>query len=430
MGSELVDIVVIGGGAAGMMAAIKAAEMGCSVTLIEKNNICGKKILLTGKGRCNLTNTKKWSEFSSHIHPVASFFKSSFFHFDNISTIEFFNSIGLQTTVEQGERVFPASMHAADVPKVLVDRMNTLNINILYNSEVLSVSVADEIFKCVYARSFRNDNNVASIDSEILCSKAMIIATGGLSYPSTGSTGDGYEFARKLSHSIVNTFPSLTALIPDNYNPHLYNINLNNVGLNLFVDRDLIQMELGDVNFTSNGIEGSLGYRVSRKAIKAMINGQKVELVLDLKPALSMKILTERINRDLAQLKTDVSRTPSIGTLRTILRGLMPVDLILPFMEYNKDLNFGNMAYKLKEWRFKIKSYIGYERAVITAGGISRSDIIAKNMKSRHIPNLYFAGEVIDLDGDTGGYNLQIAFSTGALAGASAAQQILKSNKG
>lgn len=412
------DILVVGGGAAGMMAALKAAEAGGSVVLLEKNDICGKKILLTGKGRCNLTNTKDWQEFSSHIHPVASFLRPAFYNFDNFKTIEYFNTLGLPTSVEQGGRVFPLSMRAADVPKVLVNRMEALGIEIVYRAEVNSISCCDNIIKCSYSVAGNNDSCEVT-------TFAAIIATGGLSYPVTGSTGDGYELAKSFSHSLVNSFPSLTALVPKQYDSSLYGIELRNVGLHLFIDKDLIQSEEGDVSFTTGGIEGSLGYRVSRKAVKALLNGQKVELMLDLKPALSIEQLKNRVARELERQNTSYEKMAP-QKMKIFLKGYMPLALIEPFMSANKDLSIDNLPQKLKQWRFQITSYVGYERAVVTAGGVPQNEIIPKSMRSRKCPNLYFAGEIIDIDGDTGGYNLQIAFSTGALAGISAAQQTLK----
>ena len=422
-GGDMSDIIVIGGGPAGMMAAIKAAERGTKVTLLEKNNICGKKILITGKGRCNLTNTKSWSEFSTHIHPSANFLKPAFFNFSNAATIDYFNSIGLPTTVEQGERVFPRSMRAADVPAVLVERMEKLGVEIICSSHVLNVSYSDALFHCLCSRS--DSLRGERMDMVKYSAPVLIIATGGLSYPGTGSTGDGYEFAKSLDHSVTETFPSLTALMPRKYDTDLVGIELKNVGLSLFIDMDLIKIEDGDLTFTSNGIEGALGFRLSRRAVLALMNGQRVELVLDLKPALSLEKLRARISRDLERMGVTAANVGR-NRFRTLLRGLMPVALVDPFQHHHPDLSLSNLPDKLKEWRFEIKSYTGYERAVVTAGGIPQKEIIAKTMASKKQSNLYFAGEILDIDGDTGGYNLQVAFSTGALAGQSAAQQILK----
>jgi predicted Rossmann fold flavoprotein len=314
-------------------------------------------------------------------------------------------------------------MCASDVPKVLVALMQELGVDIRCSSQVLNVSHSDALFHCVCGKS--DSLRGKRIDVVRYSAPVLIIATGGLSYPGTGSTGDGYEFARSLEHSVTETFPSLTALMPRAYDNDLVGIELRNVGLSLFIDMDLIKIEDGELTFTSNGIEGALGFRLSRRAVQALIKGQRVELVLDLKPALSLEKLRARISRDLKQMGATADNVGR-NRFRALLRGLMPAALVSPFQHYHKDLNVSNLPDKLKEWRFEIKSYTGYERAVVTAGGIPQKEIIAKTMASRKQPNLYFAGEIIDIDGDTGGYNLQVAFSTGALAGESAAQQILK----
>lgn len=416
------DIVVIGGGAAGMMAAAKAAAAGCAVTLLEKNAFCGKKINITGKGRCNITNIRPWAEFSRHIHPVAAFLRPAFYSFSNEDTVEFFNSIGVPTAVTQGDRIFPESMKASDVSRALASHVGDMGVNLITGADVLGVIRDGDSMVTSYIQS--GADNGMSVRSE-----AVIVATGGLSYPTTGSTGFGYEIARSFGHSIAATFPSLTALMPSHYDRDLTGLNLENVGLLLYIDHDLIQMEQGDLSFTDNGIEGSIGYRVSRKAVHALMNGQKVELSLDLKPALNMAKLEARIDREIAALGTS-RQTIGQVKMRSLLRTLMPADLVAPFLFANPDLTASNLAKRLKEWRFKIVSYTGYERAVVTAGGISQKEIIAKSMRSKFEDRLYFAGEVMDIDGDTGGYNLQIAFSTGALAGCSAAQRILNSRSG
>lgn len=408
-------VIVIGGGPAGMMAAIKAAECGAEVTLLEKNSRCGKKILVTGKGRCNITNTKPWGEFSTHIHPIDRFVKPAFFNFSNIDTIEFFESIGLPTTVEQGDRVFPKSMRAIDVANILQEQLIKSGVKLLLNAEVSDISVIGDNLKITYL------SLEGMVNAKTLIADNVIIATGGLSYPVTGSTGDGYKFAESLNHRIIPQFPSLTALMPVNYDRSLESIELKNVGLTLFVNKDLIQMDQGDLSFTNNGIEGSLGYRVSRRAVKAMINGQKVELMIDLKPALSLDKLKARIERELASMSLSRDAVTPVK-MKELLRKFMPAELISPFLKSNQDLSISNLSDKLKDWRFKISSYTGYERAVVTAGGVSTEDIVAKTMRSKINPHVFFAGEVMDVDCDTGGYNLQIAFSTGALAGISAAK--------
>lgn len=417
------DIVVIGGGAAGMMAAIKAAEAGCEVVLVEKNSFCGKKINITGKGRCNVTNTRKWNEFSQHVHPSAAFAKAAFYNFSNEALVNYLLEIGLETVVERGERVFPASMKASDVSGTLVRRMEELGITVEYDCEALSVRRTDNGF-ITDCNSHSSLSKGGSIGSE-----AVIVATGGLSYPTTGSTGTGFEIARSFGIQVTETFPSLTALTPEHYDFTLEGIELKNVGLNLFIDRDLIQLEQGDLTFTSGGIEGALGFRLSRKAVKALRNGARVEVELDLKPALSLDSLNRRIEREIAPDGLTLASGMGPVKMRNLLRTLMPEALIKPFLNANPDLKLGNLADRLKGWRFRIGSYVGYERSVVTAGGVSQKEILAKTMCSRKVEGLYFAGEVLDIDGDTGGYNLQLAFSTGALAGERAAQQILNSRE-
>jgi len=400
------DIIIVGGGPAGMMAAIKAAETlgsGSRIRLYDKNDRLGRKIYLTGRGRCNLTNSRPWNEFSEHIHPSAQPLKNAFYGFSNEATIKFFESIGVPCVEQQGQRVFPASMRAADVAQALERRVEELGVQI-----------------------FRGES-VSPGDSVLMEAKALIIATGGKSYPVTGSTGDGYAMAESFGHAIVRTFPSETALLPQNYG-ELFScfdvagksVEVKNAGLKLFVDKDMVQSEQGDFNFTEDGLESGIAYWLSRRAVWALINGQKVEIVMDLKPALSPEKLAARIARDVCEM-------PGKPQMGKILRGLLPEILIEPFRKANPDLTIENLSSRLKEWHFRIAGYKGYERAVVTAGGVSMKEIVPKTMASRLREGLFFAGEVLDLDGDTGGYNLQIAFSTGALAGVSAAKYIQKS---
>ncbi|MBR3030224.1 MAG: NAD(P)/FAD-dependent oxidoreductase [Bacteroidales bacterium] len=417
--SDMVQIVVVGGGPAGMMAAIKAAESGAEVVLLEKNHLCGRKLAITGKGRCNITNTKPWGEFATHVHPKSNFVKSAFFNFSNAATIDYFNSIGLETVETQGNRVFPKSMNAFDVVDALVNRMKQVGVKLITDADLLAVCTDGSKFKCTY-------NDISSpriIRTEVIMSNALIIATGGLSYPATGSNGKGYDLAESLGHSVTRCFPSLAALMPKAYDSDLYDIELKNVGLNLFVDKDLIQSEMGDLTFTEDGIEGPLGFRVSRRAVNALENGSSVELVIDLKPAVPVNELKERVKREVASFKWDV---PVINEARMkkVLRRFMPSELINPFYNMSRNLTVNTLADRLKDWRFPIAKHAGFRRAVVTAGGVSLSEVVSKTMQSRIDKGLFFAGEVLDLDGDTGGYNLQMAFSTGALAGLNAAKYV------
>ena len=288
----------------------------------------------------------------------------------------------------------------------------------------------------------------------------LIVATGGLSYPATGSTGDGYRWASETGHKIEQTFPSLTALVPRGYKlteskdlhidretelseagQSLCGIQLENVGVQLMVEGNAAQSEFGDLYFTDGGIEGPIGFQLSRKAVKSMINGSRVALVLDLKPGVDLTELTARVK----ELWAAVDKDPRSRNLkekekcRILLGKLMPWDLIPGFRAMHPEImtlehrgrndsklwiNLPSIAKALKEWKFDIAGYVGYERAVVTAGGISTDDVVGKTMESRLVPGLYFCGEVLDIDSDTGGYNLQTAFSTGYLAGASAASSV------
>ena len=388
------SLAIVGGGPAGMMAAIRAAETlgsGAQVVLFDKNDRLGRKIYLTGKGRCNLTNRRSWEDFAPHIHPNQRFLQNAFRAFSNEEVIRFFESeLGVPTVTLQGQRVYPASLVAGDVARALERRVRELGVDVRYGATVGSLAELSDF-------------------------QAVIIATGGKSYPVTGSTGDGYRFAEEAGHTVTTVFPSETALLPRSYDLDLPGMEMKNVGLHLYVDRSLVQSEQGDFNFTADGLESGIAYHLSRRAVWALINGQRVDIVLDLKPALPEAQLAARLARE--------PRHPRLD--RGFLRSFLPDALIQPFLRANPDLTIENLPKRLKSWNFRIDDYKGYDRAVVTAGGVSLKEIVPKTMASRLHPGLFFCGEVLDLDGDTGGYNLQIAFSTGALAGASAAKYLI-----
>ena len=390
-------LAIVGGGPAGMMAAILAAVTlgdGSRVVLFDKNERLGRKIYLTGKGRCNLTNTRPWEEFAPHIHPNQRFLQQAFRAFSNEDVIRFFEELGVPTVTLQGQRVYPASLIAGDVARALEQRVQALDIEVRYTTTVGSLAELDD-----YA--------------------AVIIATGGKSYPVTGSTGDGYRFAQEAGHTVTAVFPSETALLPRGYDPGLPGLEMKNVGLQLYIDRTLVESEQGDFNFTDDGLESGIAYHLSRRAVWALCNGQKVDIILDLKPALTLEKLEARIARESASAPRPSRLDPDS------LRSFLPKPLVAPFRRANPDLSLDNLAKRLKSWSFPIVDYKGFERAVVTAGGVSLKEVVPKTMASRLRPGLFFCGEVLDLDGDTGGYNLQIAFSTGSLAGTSAANYLL-----
>lgn len=407
-----VDIVVVGGGPAGLMAAIQAAAKGCSVVLLEKNKDNGVKLLITGKGRCNITNAKQWSEFSNNIYPDASFFKTAFYSFSNTDLISFFNNAGLETVCERGDRVYPATNLSRSVRDTLIKSCLKEGVEIVNRARVVSVIKEADMFEVKYLIGPEVGGDLSSS----IVAKSVIVATGGLSYPSTGSTGDGYEFAKHFGHTIIETMPSLTALKPKDYIPQSQAILLKNVKLNLIVNGNEVQSEFGELQFTDGGIEGAIGFKLSRRAVKALRKNDKVVLSLDLKPALSKEQLNDRIRREMAESK----KKP----LPVLLRSFLPSSIIVPFLNSNKNINTDNLATYLKNWKFDIVDCVGYERCVITSGGIPLKELSRKTMSSKLIPGLYFAGEIVDLDAATGGYNLQIAFSTAHLAATSAATYV------
>ncbi len=397
---ENFDLVIIGGGAAGMMAAATAADTGKSVIVVEKNEALGRKLLLTGKGRCNITNMREWEEFSRHVHPDSAFFKPAFYSFSNKDVVEYFNRLGLPTVVERGDRVYPASGRSHDVRDVLHNHIrDARNVSVLFNSTALGI--------------YREPNGVfiVNVDNEVnLYTNNVLVCTGGLSYPRTGSTGDGYRYAKSLGHTLVPRYPSLTALKVQRYDQMLVGLTLKNISLTLYIEGNPAQTEFGEVTFTNCGVEGALGFRVSRKAVQALEEGKKVELLFDLKPALTSQ-----------QLKQRVEQTYRKGlTVERVLEEFLPLQAILPFVHMSENLTVQSIPVKLKSWKMRVVDYVGYERCVITAGGVNLKEISRKTMESKKVPGLYFAGEVLDLDADTGGYNLQIAFSTAVLAARSA----------
>ena len=451
MSSGEYDIVIVGGGAAGLMAAAVAAGKKCRVALLEKNTECGRKMLITGKGRCNITNSRKWEDFKSHIYPDSNFFRPSFMAFSNDDTVEFLNSMGLKTVEERGMRVFPLSGRSSDVRDALVSHIHRGgNVSLFTGTEVLSVNPRPKGGFDITALFLGNRMRAGHI-----AARCVIIATGGLSYPGTGSTGDGYGWARQFRHNVRTCFPSLTAIVPEGYKDmsgagqadsgsglkghidrsvplsetgSLLNGNqLKNVSLALYIDGACVQEEFGDMDFTDGGIEGSIGFKVSRRCVNAVMNGSKVSISIDLKPAVSADALDKRIRslwQEIAEDRRSIEKSYN-DRFRVLLGKLLPASLVQGFRRCNQGIDHKTLAARLKNWKMNIRGFVGYERCVITAGGISTDEINARKMESKLCPGLYFAGEIIDLDGDTGGYNLQTAFSTGMLAGQSAARSLI-----
>ena len=434
------DIIIIGAGAAGLMAAYGAGRTsGCKVIVLEKMPRPGRKIMITGKGRCNFTNAKPWNEFSQHIHPKPNFLKPAFYNLTSEKMIDFLAEQGMESVVERGDRAFPASHLASDVVDALLRAAEGVGADVICNKEVKEILKTDEFtVKCSDGISYS-------------CRK-LIICTGGLSYPKTGSTGDGYHWATQMGHSIKTLFPSLTAIVPVGYKvggdngingpkakghidrstplsetgKMLCGNQLKNVGLSLVIDGNIAVDEFGDMDFTDGGIEGPIGFKVSRKCVNSVINGSKVYAVIDLKPAVDLEDLTVRINtlwNEIAKDKRSANKLYK-DRFRILLTKVMPMQLIPAFVKQNPNTDHKTLPKALKNWKFEIEGYVGYERCVVTAGGVSQEEVSPKTLESKMVPGLYFAGEILDLDADTGGYNLQTAFSTGYLAGISAAKEL------
>ena len=433
------DIIVIGGGAAGLMAAAGACSEGRKVAVLEKMSRPGRKIMITGKGRCNFTNVKAWNEFSQHIHPKPNFLKPSFYNLNSEKLIDFMTGNGMESVIERGDRAFPASHLATDVVDTLVRAAENAGAEIICNKSVESI-ISSEV-----ERSF----TLKCADGSTYSCSRLIICTGGLSYPKTGSTGDGYRWAADLGHSIRPLFPSLTAIVPVNYKSldktdakgHinrstplseygnlLCGNQLKNVTISVIIDGNEAAAEFGDLDFTDGGIEGPIGFKVSRKVVSAIINGSKVTAFIDLKPAVDIEDLHKRIINlweEICKDKRNATKQYK-DRFKLLLSKVMPMSLIPAFTKANPNADHKTLAKTLKRWKFEIAGYVGYERCVITAGGINCEEVAPKTLESKLIPGLYFAGEILDLDADTGGYNLQTAFSTGYLAGLSAAKSLVK----
>lgn len=442
MGNYSADIIIIGGGAAGLMAAAGAAQTSGGtgkVIVLEKMQRPGRKIMITGKGRCNFTNVKAWNEFSGHVHPKPNFLKPSFYNLSSEKMIDFLTEHGMESVVERGDRAFPASHLASDVVDALVRAAQQAGAEVLCEKEVKRIATRPE-----GSRSDVEGFRIECSDGSVYECRKLIICTGGLSYPKTGSSGDGYAWAKDLGHAVKPLFPSLTAIVPKGYKDfagkgHIHRSEplsevgtmlcgnqLKNVGLTTFIDGNEVQNEFGDLDFTDGGIEGPIGFKVSRKCVNAIVNGSKVYVVMDLKPAVEIEDLIVRINTLWNEISKDKRNAQKLykDRFRILLTKVLPMSLIPAFLKYNHNADHKTLPKLLKGWKFDIEGYVGYERCVVTAGGVSLDEVTPKTLESKLIPGLYFAGEVLDLDADTGGYNLQTAFSTGYLAGISAAKQI------
>jgi len=408
-------IIVIGGGAAGMLAAITAAEAGADVLLLEKNEKLGKKIYITGKGRCNVTNACETEDLLKNVVTNRRFLYSALYAFTNLQTMDFFEECGVPLKVERGERVFPVSDKSSDIINGLARRLKQAGVTVKFNATVNKICVAEG---CVTGVELQSGDRLSC--------DACIVATGGLSYASTGSTGDGYTFAKLCGHSVTECYPSLVGLkITEPFAKELEGLSLKNVTLKAVQGKKVLYDGFGELLFTADGISGPLVLSASAAVTDKMEQGE-VKVLLDLKPALSKEELDARILRDFEEAKNK--------QFRNALDKLLPQRLIrviigLCGIPEEKQVNSvtrqerADLVDVLKSMELHIKKTGGFNEAVITRGGVSVKEVNPSTMESKLTKGLYFAGEVLDVDALTGGYNLQIAWSTGYLAGISAAEE-------
>lgn len=408
-------VLVIGGGAAGMMAAVVAAKNHHEVLLFDKNEKLGKKLFITGKGRCNITNACDMDTLFDHIVTNSKFLYSAFYTFSNLDTIDFFEEMGLKTKIERGNRVFPESDKSSDVIGALQAELKRLGVKVHYHAEVTELVIKDKKVKGI---RIKDDKTVVTGDK-------IIVATGGLSYKTTGSTGDGYKFARDIGHLVTDTYPSLVPFnIKEQFIKELQGLSLKNIRISITSKNKEIFNDFGEMLFTHFGVSGPLILSASSYIIPYMKN-KDVKLKIDLKPALTQDQLDARIIRDFDEFKNKQFKN-SLDNL--LPKKLIPIIIALSEINPEKKTNFitkeerTTLVNTIKGMDLSISSLREYNEAVITKGGISVKEINPATMESKLISGVYFIGEVLDLDGLTGGFNLQIAWSTGYLAGIAAAE--------
>ncbi len=405
------DVIVVGAGPAGLLAAGSAAAQGDKVLILEKMRQEGRKLLITGKGRCNITNDSAVVDFIQHVYPNGRFLRNAFTHFFSQDIIELLQNYGVNVSCERGGRYFPSSNRSAEVLAALLKWVHEMKVEIRCGHRVEKLIVKSNTIQGLQA------------NGQIFKTKSVILATGGKSYPATGSNGEGYQLAREVGHSIERIRPSLVPIeTGGDVAQKLQGLTLKNVRAVVWVNERKMGEEFGEMIFTHFGLSGPIILSLSRIVVDALHKKSKVEVTIDLKPALDEKKLDMRLLRDLNEFgKRKISN---------IFRDWLPSSMVPVFLDIlgidpekeghqisSKERK--QIRHLLKNFRFRITNHRSFKEAIITAGGVSTLEISSKTMESKLVSGLYFAGEMIDLDAETGGYNLQIAYSTGWLAGKS-----------
>ncbi len=414
------DVIVVGAGVAGLIVAGRAAELGTNVLVIEKMRRPGIKLLITGKGRCNITNSDDIEEFMRNVHPNGRFLKHSLYNFFSKDIIDLLNKYGVEIDLERGGRYFPSSDKSVDVLNALLDYTKEHSVEFRYN--------------CKVTKLLFNQNSVTGVEiieneqKKQITAKKVIICTGGKSYPTTGSTGDGYILAKSAGHTIKPPFPALVPIVTKgNLAGLLQGLSLKNINASVWINGKKQTDAFGEMLFTHFGLSGPIILTISRFIVKELINNNKIEISIDLKPALDNSKLDKRLLRDLNEYGKK--------QIDNIFKLWLPAKLIPVFIKEcgidptkeghqitSKERN--RIKSLMKDLRLEVIGNRPFKEAVITAGGIITKEIYSKTMQSKLAKNLYFAGEVIDVDANTGGYNLQIAYSTGWLAAESCVKSI------
>ncbi len=439
------NVIIVGGGAAGMMAAYAAAECGHAVTLLEQNEKLGKKLFLTGKGRCNLTNACAMEDMFGQVMSNRKFLYSAFYACTNEQVMDFFRKYGTPVKVERGNRVFPLSDHSSDVIGALKRALNRAGVEIQLNKRVQKLLVEESRSKDSVTENTETADKTAGLEHDLssvtkdteespivtgveladgtcLSADHVIVATGGISYPSTGATGDGYRFAEECGHTLVTPHPSLVPMnVREPWVRDLQGLSLKNTGIRLADGNKTLYEEFGEMLFTHFGVSGPMILSASA-AVAPRYFEKQLTLWIDLKPALTMEQMDRRLLRDFEEMPRREFKN-ALGKL--FPAKLVPVMVSLAQIDPEKEvgqitrIERQAFAYLIKHLPLTVTGLRGFEEAIITKGGISVHDVDPSTMRSKRVQGLSFCGEVLDLDAQTGGYNLQIAWSTGYLAGSS-----------